>query len=802
MFNRIRISVYACFQLIFHLVASGQELSLSGRIIQGETRQPLEYTNIILYRSTDSTQVAGTVSDRRGMFTIPLPQQGLYYLDILFLGYERKRIDLIITNESVDLGDIALSPTSIFLGDVIVEGERPSLTYEVDKKVIEVGELSSTISGTVAEVLENIPSIQVDLEGNVSLRGSTNLIVLIDGRPTVLDPQEALQQIPASAVARVEIITNPSAKYDPEGSAGVINIVMARRRQQGVSGIVTGNVGLRDKYGGDVAIEYRTSTVNILAGVDHNNRFFLERDRQENSYMYQNSATFTHAAGESRRGRFSWGIRSGIEYKPTSDDLVSLNARRGKRSNEQSSFMHHERRTEPSLQSERNLNAATRMRGGDFTSINVGYQRKLGTQGHNLKADLELGFDRSNEATVTELHNGPLIMNGKRTTEGGPETDVEGRIEYTVPLTETMKFEAGYVGEFETSREQTGLDEYDATAGSYRSLAQFSNNVRYVTNEHAFYSLYGSEGDGFGFQAGLRGEYTQRRITLQRSGETFTIDRWDIFPTLHTNYNFGGANQILASYTRRINRPGGGELEPFETWLGTNNVRRGNPNLRPEFVDSYELAAQATIDGLTLTAELYRNITHHKIEDVRTVYAPDVTLQTSYNIGSDYSTGTELLFNFDLLQGWNINLIGNLYRYEIKGEILGEPFFRMSTHWSGRINSSLKFGTTHIQVNTRLESATVSSQGRREGFVSVDVGLRHELLNRQLAVILQARDLFGTEKREFFARGVGFSSYSLSERESPVVMLTLRYAIGGFKSNEQSREEEREDRDEEGFEER
>lgn len=778
--------VFLCF-FLFSSSGTSQEAGISGRVLERETRQPLGYTNIVLFSADDSTQVAGTVTDGKGEFVLKNPSPGHYYLDVLFLGYERQRFELEIGQNPVAMGDILLSPTAVLLGDVVVEGERPSLTYEIDKKVIDVSQLPSTISGNAAEVLENVPSVQVDIEGNVSLRGSGNFTVLIDGRPTILDAQEVLQQIPASAIGRIEIITNPSAKYDPEGTAGVINIIMARRRERGLSGLLTGNVGLREKYGGDALFEYRVPGLNIIAGGDHNNRIFFGREREENSYAFQNSTNFTQTVGDARWGRYSWSLRGGAEYMPSELDLVRFGLRHGRRSFERRSTLDHEEWSLASPQRIVNTNTIHRHRGGQFTSIDVGYLRTFGGAGHELKADLQFGFDRSDEYTISELYDGPGILEGRRTTEEGPETEFEGKVEYVLPFGENRRFEAGYQGESESSGEKTGLHEYDSVSGGYQSLTQFAHDVKYVTNEHAVYSLYAGEIGPLGFQGGLRGEYTQRKIRVQNTGEEFGIDRWDFFPTAHISYSFGGVHQILASYTRRINRPRGWELEPFDTWMDANNVRRGNPGLSPEYIDSYEIGAQTALGGVSLSAELYRTVTHHRIEDIRSVYSSNVTLRMPANVGRDYSLGTEILVNFDLMKGWNVNVIGNLYRFEIDGEVLGESFSRSSTNWSTRLNSSLKWGTTQFQVNTRIQSPTVSSQGRREGFVSLDLAIRQELFNKQLTLIAQARDVFGTERREFSSRGTGFSTHQLFDRESPVVMLTVRYTLGGFKAEEHER---------------
>lgn len=757
-----------------------------GRVLDRETRNPLEYANIVLFSASDSLQITGTVTNSDGLFTLAGVDPGTYYIDVMFLGYERRRIPLPLSGGGDrDLGDLLIEPSALLLEGVIVESERPLLTYQIDKKVIDVSQMSTSISGNAAEVLENIPSVSVDIEGNVALRGSGNFTVLIDGRPTIMDAQDVLQQIPASSIGRIEIITNPSAKYDPEGTAGIINIILAKQNERGLSGLVTANLGLREKYGGDVLLEYTGPAFKALFAIDHNNRFFGGAEREENSTVYQGTVSHTATRGDSRRGRIFWGLRGALEFTLGPGDFLTLGVRHGQRENAQSSVLHHDQWSEPALQHTLSTNTVHRSRKGSFNSLILNYLRKFNADGHEINADLQFGWDRSDEYTGSELHAGPSVLSGRKTTEAGPEKEFEGKIEYVLPIRKGHRFEAGYQGEVEYSSEATGLLEYDTVGGAYNQLPQFTRDVSYETNEHAVYSLYAGEVGSFGFQGGLRGEYTQRNIRLNQTGEGFGINQWDYFPTMHATYKFGSIHQILGSYTRRINRPGGWELEPFETWMDANNVRRGNPSLVPEYIDSYEFGFQTLVGGVSLTAELYNSVRHNKIEDVRTVYAENVTLRTPANVGKDYSFGTEFLANFDPMSGLNVNLVGNLYRYTIKGVVLDEPFTRSSVQWTARMNNTFKVGkSTQMSLNTRIESATVTSQGTRKGFASVDLALKQDLLRKQLSLILQVRNVLGSANREFSHSGEGFSRYRYSERESPVVMLTVRYRLNDFQRND------------------
>ena len=268
--------------------ASKNAGSITGRVFDQVTKKPVEFSNVILYNQLDSAQVTGTVTNKDGKFVLKNIRDGKYYLFVQFIGYARKLINNIsISNSNLnpDLKNIYLKPAAITLKNVVVEGQRSPISYELDKKVIDVSQIHTAMSGTAADVLQNVPSVSVDIDGNVSLRGSTNFQVLIDGRPSVMSAQDALQQIPASSIQNIEIITNPSAKYDASGTAGIINILLKKDSNLGLSGIVDLTGGLNDKYGGDFLFQYKTPSVSYDFGVDFNRRSFPGTNRQEKQFI-------------------------------------------------------------------------------------------------------------------------------------------------------------------------------------------------------------------------------------------------------------------------------------------------------------------------------------------------------------------------------------------------------------------------------------------------------------------------------------------------------------------------------------
>jgi outer membrane receptor protein involved in Fe transport len=302
--------------------------------------------------------------------------------------------------------------------------------------------------------------------------------------------------------------------------------------------------------------------------------------------------------------------------------------------------------------------------------------------------------------------------------------------------------------------------------------------------------MFSDKYDEFLIQAGLRMEYTYRLIEVPDNNEEFKINRWDFFPSVHSSYKFESGLQLMASYSRRIERPRGWALEPFDTWIDANNVRRGNPDLQPELIDSYEAGMQTYFGEVSLSTELYYRITRNKRERVRSIFEENVTLTTFENVGTDYSLGGEFLLNFNLFDFWNINLMGNLYHYKVEGVIYERDFSQTSFNWDTRFNNMFRIGKlTQLQLNLRYSSPTVSSQGERKGYFATDISVKQEIIENTLAVTLQVRDIFGTAKYEYTSAGRDFSTYTHSTRESPVVMLNLRYTFNNYKPERERRGE-------------
>jgi outer membrane cobalamin receptor len=762
--------------------------NLTGYVFDSNENKPLEYATIALIDLENGSVVNGTISDESGYFQLKNINPGVYRIEITFIGYEKEvieKIEITDKNRKIELGQVMISPASESIDEVVVTADRPTMTYKIDKKVINVSQQHTSASGTAVEILENVPSVTVDIEGNVSLRGSQSFTVLIDNKPTVLDPSDALSQIPASAIENIEIITNPSAKYDPDGTSGIVNIITKKNKMQGINGVVNLNAGMYDRYGGDFLINYRKEKFNVYVGADLNTRNMYGSRETENRTYNNDTTSYILSDGEFNRGGTSYSFRGGVDYNFNAFNTLSFEARYGNRNDNSDNETNYHEYINPGTFDEYYISKEESERGGDYLSLNLSYTRKFNKKGHELYALANYSRrDFDSESTNRLIGENNNIVSGQKSIESGPREPLRFQLDYTLPLSETNKFEAGYQSRMSDNTEKAEMFMFDTSAAvmDFVFQDQYSNTSNYRRSIHSLYAIYSGELGNFGYQGGVRGEYTYRDITIDETNENFNIDRWDIFPTVHVSYNLPKENQLMASYTRRIDRPRGWYLEPFLTWSDAYNVRRGNPGLDPEYIDSYELSYLNKFGRNSFSFEAYYRVTHNKIERVRSVYAENVFLSSFENVGKDYALGIESMLGLDLQKWWHVDLMGNLYDYRVEGQLDGRDFSESSFNWNIRFNNILRFGdNSRLQFNAMYNSPTISAQGERSDFFMANLAYKHDFMKKAFSATLQVRDAFGTMKHSSTYSGDDFYSYSYFEPKTPFVSVTLTYRINNYR---------------------
>ncbi|WP_430817731.1 TonB-dependent receptor domain-containing protein [Carboxylicivirga sp. RSCT41] len=758
---------------------------VKGKVYDGKSKTPVEYATIAIYNADDDSVINGTISDQDGNFKIKGLKQGKFYVVVSFLGYENKRYDDIIVDggrDMIDLGNITLGSENQSLEEVEVIAERQSVEFHIDKKVVSVGKQMTSASLSAVEVLENVPSVRVDIEGNVSLRGSTGFTVLIDGKPTVLEPSDVLRQTPASTIENIEIITNPSAKYQPDGTGGIINIITKKNRMQGVQGLVNAKAGTFGMYGGDFLLNWRKKNVNFNIGADYNNRPFPGETSTRREIYDGDKTTTIAAAGDNERGFYGGGIRGGLDWDITERDNFGVSFRVGKFNMGGDSELDYFERYMPQDSIAQYFSTNDYQRSGNFYSLTGNYTHKFAQKGHELAAQLNYRRYDGDEYSENFRRQNNAITDGTKTTEVGPNTRWELRLDYTKPIGESDAFEAGFQGRAGIGDDETRLYNWVIDEGDFVEQEENRNTTSMDRNIYALYSVYKGKLSDFGYQLGLRGEYTDRTISSSGVNETYVIDRFDFFPTVHLSYQLPSDNQVMASYSRRIDRPRGWYLEPFVTVVDQYNVRSGNPDLAPEYIDAFELGYLKEWEKVQLSLEGYYRITHDKIDRIRTPYEddPEVFLSTYDNIGSDYSLGVEAMLNIPVAKWWEMNLMGNLYDYRIESDYSGVED-RTSFNWSSRVNNSFVLKKNiKLQIDGNYDSPSATAQGETQESYYMNAAVRMDFMDRKLSAVVQARDLFGTAQRISISEGPNFYEYQKRTRNAPMISFTLSYRLNNF----------------------
>ncbi len=766
--------------------------TISGKLVEKGSNTPLEYANVAIYSAKDSSLAGGGIADSKGLFSITNLAPGKYYLDAKFIGFEHTKIsDIKIGRESisVDLGILELIPASENLGEVSVYAQEKPIAYEIDKKIVDPSHFPTAANGTAVDVLANTPSVSVDIEGNVSLRGSSNFTVLIDGRPTPFSASDALEQIPASTIRTIEIITNPSAKFDPDGNAGIININLKKTKMTGISGIVNATGDTYGSLSGDFLLNLKTGKFNFFLGGNLADRRHGGEFEMLNKTFGEDTLT-TISVGENDRARLSRSLKAGVDFFINDYNTISFSGNINGRSNNSGGV----RSFQESSTNGYLLNTLTKsydFGDGLNYSFSLDYKKTFEKKGQEFTAYL---FYRSGQnednSSYDQFINDTIFYKGQKDWEIGTDDDVRFKLDYVHPITDKMKFETGFQSRLGKSFEWNDVHWYSEKDDyTPSSSSPYYTDSDHRENIHSIYATFSNGGKVFGYQLGLRSEYTDRQITYSGSNEVYGIDRWDFFPTAHLSFHISDKHQLTTSYTRRIQRPRGWFLEPFKTYTDAYNIRQGNPALEPEYIDSYEMGYQFQLNKGFISAEIYHRQTNNKIENVRSVYAENVMLQTFSNIGTDYSTGVEFMGNYNITKWWVANLMGNLYNYRIKGQLYGNEVDQSSINWHARLsNTFIITKTTKIQVDGMYNSPTTSAQGNRDGFAFTNIAVRQDLFKNKLNITLSVRDVLNTAKFGFESTGPNFYSKSKMDMRSPIVSLTLSYKINNYRQQRKNGE--------------
>ncbi|WP_258542110.1 TonB-dependent receptor domain-containing protein [Parvicella tangerina] len=778
-----------------------QKGQLSGRVMDKQSDEAMLYVTVSLHNLTDTSLVTGGITDMEGKFKITdVPVGDKYLFKCSFIGYGTQYIAVDFTNKkSIDLGDVVMAPGTNELDGVDVTVDRPTVTYEIDKKVVNVENMNTVASQTAVEVLANIPSISVDMDGNISLRGSAGFTLLIDGRPSALPPSDALQMIQASNIKDIEIITNPSAKYDAEGTSGIINVILKKNKLEGVSTLINvsgGNSGYTSEYwnyNGDFLTSINKGKFKFNIGGQFVNRNRFRDIEQERITTIGSDESKIESSGLHRFFGKNFGGNAAMEYAPNDNNVLSVGLDvRQRQWNAAAKYDFDEYSNDTLVSAYRNDERT--LRNFFVVSGSLGYQHLFQeNKDHYLSLTSTYNLYDGEEDAQTEFYTTEgVYQGGNRNTEVGPSNAIRVSLDYQYPFKNKMKLQVGARGDFGFSGDDQDSYAYSFAEEEYVRLDSFSTDVAYAQNVYAGYTiLNGKIKEKLGYQVGLRAEYTDRFIELTNSTQNTSIQRLDWFPSAHFSYELDEKNQFKASASRRINRPRSWHLEPFIAWEDPYTVRQGNPNLLPEYIQSYELGYIRELEKGSFSTELYFRNTNNIRERIQEVYDTNVIIKRPVNAGVSQALGAELAFNKKLFKWWSLDVGANLFYYKITGQIPGSSLDQESFSYRARLaNSFILPNDWKVQLITLHESDVVSVQGVDKGFTSVDLAIKKDFLERKVSATLQFQNMLATQRRETWVDTETLYSYRLATPKYPVITLAVSVRLNNFNNQDKIRTEQ------------
>uniref|UniRef100_A0A832G712 TonB-dependent receptor n=1 Tax=Ignavibacterium album TaxID=591197 RepID=A0A832G712_9BACT len=787
---RYLLTMLVCANLLMHAQHSPTNAGkiISGVVLDSATAAALPFANITLHSKSDSSFITGVSSDVQGEFELNNISDGEYYLKISFVGYNTKfvpNLNLSNKKQKIELGKISLSKITYQLEEAEVVGEKVNEELHLDKKVINVAQNLNVQGGTALDVLQNQPSVRVDPDGTVYLRGSSNFTVYVNGKPYPLQGSDALKQISANTIENIELITNPSSKYDAEGSAGIININLKAQKDYSLSGLVNLNSGTGDKYNADGTVNYNHNGLSLNGGLDYRNNLFLNNQEINRISNLGSFDQLLQTKVDVRNKREQYSFRGGMDYTFNPQSSLGLTLGIG------------------FVDIEGGLSSKVLKNQSDLTNYNViknrmdipvkyfnstlNYQYKFEPDINDIYFEATYNYvnvpnnqiteefvSDENYNSLTDLMSKVSYSNGSRRNEG------RAKLNYKHKLSEVTTIETGLQTNYSFRNLNAVNKIFDKNVNDYVIDNKLTNEFDLRNNVYAGFISFTSQFAEFNYMLGLRGEYMDRLLDQKTLDESFRFDKMDFFPSVNVSRKID-EHQLQLSYSRRINRPNENILNPFPFFSDPNISVSGNPKLKPEYTDAVEFNYQKMFGSVFFSAQTY----YRKSKDSFTqTFSTDSSGKLNIifnNYGNSDVYGAELSSSFSVAEIFRFDPSVNLFQTHLDGLADGKAIVKDFFNWSARLNA-----TVTITPDTRFMFSGnymkfVDVQSESEPFMQVSASIRQEFLNKAISLTLQARNLFKASDMKFTTSGSNFSGRAFIRPESPVFSLMFSYNFNNFK---------------------
>jgi outer membrane receptor protein involved in Fe transport len=743
------IALIFLFLNVTPLFSQQKSFEIIGVIVDQSSQAPIPFATVVVLDNTSLDPITGVTTAEDGSFSVRSPYEDIY-VEISFIGYETlKRQDFQVNGALLDLGKIALSEQSEMLNEVEVRGEKSTMEFKLDKRVFNVGKDLSSTGASALEVLDNVPSVTVSIEGQVRLRGNAGVQILINGKPSVLTSEggNALGSITAEMIDKVEVITNPSAKYEAEGTAGIINIVIKKDERKGINGSFTLNYGQPDNNSFGLSLNRRTEKFNLFTQIGYGSRSYPREGKNKNDNRLTNTQVLTE--GTQYRNEKFYNIILGTDYYINPQNVITL-----------SGFYAFEAEDQPS-----NTNVKQYNNIADLTSE---WNRKEVTTADNPKYQYEFIYKRDflddedhdlifsatgnlfSKDQSSEFFNTTVLgsdtFDDQQTRTFFREAEHIFKLDYTHPFGEVWKVEGGF--QYANNDVSNDFEVKDDLASQWVVNSGLTNVFEFTQGVLGVYGMAAYESDTWGAQLGLRTENTKINTLLVNTEEENEQNFTDLFPSLNTSYKFSQSFSLQAGYSRRIYRPRLWELNPFFNIRNSYNYRKGNPNLRSEYSDSYEISAIFLKGISSLNMSLYQLYTTNTIESV-TTFQDNISVSGPENLGSKRVNGIEINGKITPSKKIIINGDFNYNAFDRKATWQNRSFDFKGNSWSSEITSKFKFPKDlDVEMSWNYQSGFKTIDGESGPSQFFNLGARKKLLKGKGVVSLNIRDLFATRVRE------------------------------------------------------
>lgn len=800
---------YLVTLLVFFIsIASAQTYNIKGTVLDDQGI-PLDMASVKVISVENPENIVGSTTDFDGNFSIDV-EKGTYNIKIEFISFETKNINNKQISKDINLGDIALKFSQEELDEVTVVSETTQVDVRLDKKIYNVGKDLTTAGGTVSEALANVPSVTVDVDGAISLRGNANVRILINGKPSSVagfGDQDVFQQLPADAIESVEVITSPSARYDAEGSGGIINIILKREKTLGINGSVRGTVGDPRNTGIYTNINLRTDKFNIF-----NNLGFTDREGPGNAFFdnqYLDNENFDRII-ENRnyfRSGKNFNMNTGMEYfiDETSSITASIFMRLG---DDEDRTRNATRRFFGGIEESTTLRTEEELEDDQRYQFSMNYEKRFDpdNRDHKLTADFQISTkDEEVNNAILENQVEPFdeLVARQNVLEAEDEISFLFQADYVLPMGEAQ-FEAGFRGDYSNSNQDFFVERENLGTNMLETNRDLSSNFDFTQNITALYTQYGNKlGDNFSFLLGLRFEQTQLKgkttpLFPENFDRNFDFDKTfnGLFPTVNLIYELGEEENISLGYNRRINRPRSWFLNPFPSQSSRTNIFQGNPDLDPAFANAFDLGYLKRWEEITLTGSIYYQRETDSFERVQRDTGEDteedgidIIENIPINLSTEERYGAEIGVLYNPAKWLRTNLSFNYFRFESDGNFEGIDYGATNESYFGRFSANVILPwKIQWQTNAFYRGPRENAQTKTDPIASLDMALSKDILNDNATISINVQDVFNSRKRQQFTVADNFISENEFQWRVRQVTLTFVYRFNQPKDRKGGRD--------------